>query len=196
MVGCEHCGRRFSGGDRLAVHHRSCSAEKPAAAVPGFAAKSVASHAAGPSVRPSSSGFGGGSFMTSLAGGKAESRAQAQPPRLLMCYICGREFGSQSLGIHEPQCLDKWRAEQLLLPLGQRARHEPVRVKADGGDGGVEAANDAARESLQANMVGCEHCGRRFSGGDRLAVHHRSCSAEKPAAAVPGFVVSAYLGPV
>ena len=111
--------------------------------------------------------------MTSLAGGKAESRSQTQPPRLLMCYICGREFGSQSLGIHEPQCLDKWRAEQLLLPPGQRAKHEPVRVKVEGGDGGAEAA----RESLQANMVGCDFCGRRFSGGDRLAVHHRgSCS--------------------
>ena len=50
--------------------------------------------------------------MTTMAGGKAESRVQAQPPRLLMCYICGREFGSQSLGIHEPQCLEKWRAEE------------------------------------------------------------------------------------
>ena len=116
------------------------------------------------------------------------TKHRGHPPRLLMCYICGREFGSQSLGIHEPQCLEKWRAEQLLLPHGQRAKHEPLRVRMDVGDGGVEAANEAARESLQANMVGCEFCGRRFSGGDRLAVHHRSCSAEKPAAAVPGFV--------
>ena len=114
------------------------------------------------------------------------AHARPTPPRLLMCYICGREFGSQSLGIHEPQCLEKWRAAQLLLPPGQRAKHEPVRVRGGGGDEGVEAANDAARESLQANMVGCEFCGRRFSGGDRLAVHHRSCSAESPAASIHG----------
>ena len=124
--------------------------------------------------------------MSSLAGGRAENRVQPQPPRLLMCYICGREFGTQSLGIHEPQCLEKWRADQQLLPVGQRAKHEPVRVRVDGG-GGVEAANEAARESLQANMVGCEFCGRRFSGGDRLAVHQRSCSAEKPADAALHF---------
>ena len=30
-------------------------------------------------------------------------------PKLLVCYICGREFGSKSLVIHEPQCLKKWK---------------------------------------------------------------------------------------
>ena len=30
-------------------------------------------------------------------------------PNLMVCYICGREYGSKSLKIHEPQCLKKWR---------------------------------------------------------------------------------------
>jgi len=30
-------------------------------------------------------------------------------PNLKVCYICGREYGSRSLKIHEPQCLKKWR---------------------------------------------------------------------------------------
>lgn len=30
-------------------------------------------------------------------------------PQMLVCYICGKEFGSKSLKIHEPQCLKKWR---------------------------------------------------------------------------------------
>lgn len=30
-------------------------------------------------------------------------------PNLLVCYICGNEFGSKSLKIHEPQCLKKWK---------------------------------------------------------------------------------------
>lgn len=30
-------------------------------------------------------------------------------PILTVCYICGREYGSKSLKIHEPQCLKKWR---------------------------------------------------------------------------------------
>ncbi|XP_032227259.2 zinc finger protein 474 [Nematostella vectensis] len=30
-------------------------------------------------------------------------------PNMLVCYICGNEFGSKSLKIHEPQCLKKWK---------------------------------------------------------------------------------------
>ena len=30
-------------------------------------------------------------------------------PNMKVCYICGREYGSKSLKIHEPQCLKKWR---------------------------------------------------------------------------------------
>lgn len=50
------------------------------------------------------------------------------PPRkkTVVCYICGREFGSQSLSIHEPQCLKKWKAENDKLPKSQR-RKTPVR---------------------------------------------------------------------
>ena len=27
------------------------------------------------------------------------------PPKGVVCYICGREFGYASFGIHEPQCM-------------------------------------------------------------------------------------------
>ena len=27
------------------------------------------------------------------------------PPKGVICYICGREFGKSSIEIHEPQCL-------------------------------------------------------------------------------------------
>ena len=45
-------------------------------------------------------------------------------PRTVVCYLCGREFGSKSIAIHEPQCLKKWHAENERLPKGQR-RPEP-----------------------------------------------------------------------
>eukprot|EP00913_Durusdinium_trenchii_P010964 g10290.t1 len=32
-------------------------------------------------------------------------------PQMLMCYLCGREFGSRSLPIHVPQCEKKWLAQ-------------------------------------------------------------------------------------
>ena len=40
----------------------------------------------------------------------AELRVRSSSnPILLVCYICGREYGSKSIKIHEPQCLRKWR---------------------------------------------------------------------------------------
>ena len=37
-----------------------------------------------------------------------------------MCYICGKEFGSTSLAIHEVQCLKKFQDQQALLPVEHR----------------------------------------------------------------------------
>lgn len=34
----------------------------------------------------------------------------------LVCYLCGRGFGSTSLGIHLPNCQQKWKTERLKLP--------------------------------------------------------------------------------
>jgi len=40
--------------------------------------------------------------------------------------VCGREFGSTSIDIHEPQCLQKWHIQNEKLPPHQR-RAEPVK---------------------------------------------------------------------
>lgn len=41
----------------------------------------------------------------------------AERPRMRLCYICGKEFGSKSLEIHAGQCEKKFLAQQELLPL-------------------------------------------------------------------------------
>jgi len=38
------------------------------------------------------------------------------PPSFVTCYICGREFGTRSIGIHVPKCKEKWEAQQEKLP--------------------------------------------------------------------------------
>lgn len=43
-------------------------------------------------------------------GGSGSSFKQAPT---LVCYICGRDFGTRSIGIHEPQCLEVSRRELL-----------------------------------------------------------------------------------
>ena len=42
------------------------------------------------------------------------------PPVFVTCYICGRDFGSKSIGIHLPKCQQKWENEQEKLPKKER----------------------------------------------------------------------------
>ena len=41
-------------------------------------------------------------------------------PLALVCYLCGREFGTASLLIHQKACIRKRTAEQKLLPAEAR----------------------------------------------------------------------------
>ncbi|XP_004384327.1 zinc finger protein 474 [Trichechus manatus latirostris] len=96
-------------------------------------------------------------------------------PGFRVCYICGREFGSQSLAIHEPQCLEKWRIENSKLPKHLR-RPEPSKPHPPSGKEfySLQAANEAAFHSAKAQLLPCEYCGHTFLP-DRLLVHQRSC---------------------
>ena len=47
-----------------------------------------------------------------MGGGKTRLPPGALRPKALMCYICGREFGTASLEIHIPQCRKKWELVQ------------------------------------------------------------------------------------
>ncbi|KAM4870309.1 zinc finger protein 474-like isoform 2-T2 [Urocitellus parryii] len=106
-------------------------------------------------------------------------------PRFRVCYICGREFGSQSLAIHEPQCLEKWRIENSKLPKHLR-RPEPSKPQPLSGSGSysLTAENEAAFQSAQAQLLPCEFCGRTFLP-DRLLVHQRSCKPKGEGPRVP-----------
>lgn len=92
-------------------------------------------------------------------------------PGFQVCHICGREFGSQSLGIHEPQCLEKWRTENSKLPKHLR-RPEPSKPLPLSGSGSYNL--QAAFQGSQAQLLPCESCGRKFLP-DWLLVHQRSC---------------------
>ncbi|XP_035292520.1 zinc finger protein 474 [Cricetulus griseus] len=96
-------------------------------------------------------------------------------PPTIVCYICGREYGTKSISIHEPQCLKKWHNQNSLLPRELR-RPEPKKPEVRT----ITAAlNEAAWTSAQSQLVPCDVCGRTFLP-DRLIVHQRSC---KPRAA-------------
>ncbi|XP_071517852.1 uncharacterized protein [Panulirus ornatus] len=152
LVPCEWCGRTFF-PERLEVHQRGC---KPP---PGAAKKTQRN-------RPDSSGT---LFNASLN--------VAKPT--VVCYICGREFGTMSISIHEPQCLRKWKLQNDNLPasLQRPEPRKPEPVYDDEGNIDREAMAEAAWKTHLESLVKCEKCGRTFFP-DRLMVHQKSCMRE------------------
>ncbi|XP_046358986.2 zinc finger protein 474-like [Haliotis rufescens] len=160
LVPCPNCARTFN-PDRLQVHLRACK--------PKDGGPNVSSHTLnGPSGSPSEGGP-----QASKSGFSGKPPAQ-RGPRTVVCYICGREFGSKSLPIHEPQCLEKWKIENQKLPKELR-RPLPKKPQAVGGGGLTrDQMNEAAWEASKAQLIPCPNCGRTFAP-DRLSVHQRAC---------------------
>ncbi|NXQ89687.1 ZN474 protein, partial [Nyctibius grandis] len=94
-------------------------------------------------------------------------------PPAVICYICGREYGTKSISIHEPQCLKKWHQENDMLPKHLR-RPEPKKPEVTKDFYDLDALNEAAWISAQNQLVPCDICGRTFLP-DRLIVHQQSC---------------------
>ncbi|XP_078422853.1 zinc finger protein 474-like [Cetorhinus maximus] len=147
LIPCENCGRTFL-PDRLSVHQRICKLKD-----------------------------GGSSSRTPESTTGYSSPPAIRRPRTVVCYLCGREYGTTSISIHEPQCLKKWHIENDKLPRHLR-RPEPkkpeVRSIAGKGAYDIDALNEAAWRSSQEQLVPCGICGRTFLP-DRLIVHQRSC---------------------
>ncbi|GAU99501.1 hypothetical protein RvY_10494 [Ramazzottius varieornatus] len=130
-----------------------------------------------PSGRPSAS-------TTASAQGSAPSTAsfstpspkEKAGPATRVCYICGREFGTRSIDIHEPQCLEKWKVQNSKLPSATR-RPEPQKPTSLPGVTTRltrDQINEQAYDTFKNNLSSCQLCGRRFLP-DRLIVHIRSC---------------------
>ena len=135
---CPFCARTFL-PDRLAVHLRSCA---PAHGAESPRPDSATARASSPKPRGLSSPSRGGS-------------------KLPVCHMCGKQFGSASLEIHQRTCRERYERE--------RGRPPPP-TPADGAD---------AFETFTENLEPCENCGRTFLP-DRLIVHQRSCVRLRP----------------
>ena len=113
-----------------------------------------------------------------------EKRLPGQRPRMLVCPLCGREFGSMSLNIHMKSCKEKFERQQRDLPPNQRRNADKIiasynannaRLHA-GGNYNMDALNQQAFDQYNNDaLVKCEYCGRTFLP-DRLAVHQRVCA--------------------
>jgi ribosomal protein L32 len=112
------------------------------------------------------------------------SKSKASPPRLLVCYLCGQQFGTASLDIHQPQCyvkcLLRWergdpdtRGRRPIPPEEHKKMlgdNRPI----GGGAKDIDRYNDEMFEQFNNNLSECPNCGRTFLP-DRLQVHLKSC---------------------
>ena len=159
LLPCEYCGRTFN-PDRLPVHQRSC---KP-------------NNHHKPSHNFDHSRLGSDKQRSPV--GQYDRPPPQRKPKTVVCFICGREFGTKSISIHEPQCLKKWEIENIRLP---KHLQRPPPTKPDilptlsgNSENDLERRNQLAFESSQKQQVPCGNCGRTFFP-DRLEVHMRSC---------------------
>ncbi|ESP01248.1 hypothetical protein LOTGIDRAFT_157421 [Lottia gigantea] len=189
LIACENCGRTFN-PDRLPVHQKSCKPGKPMNPIKKSndagssngrdVLRPKTTTLSGPDVSESSeSKPSGGSInrdKTFVSKNQKPAPKKPQAPRFVLCYICGRQFGTQSIDIHEPQCLEKWKKENSQLPKEQRRKlpKKPEGITTNGGPVDYEAMNEAAWQASQANLATCPNCARTFNP-DRLAVHLRAC---------------------
>lgn len=139
MVACPGCGRTFSGQDRCDIHVRGCKAAQEMGRGGGGLRECIVP------------GGGGG-----VGGAGERPKTVSAKPRACLCYICGKEFGTTSIGIHEKQCARKFEAQQELLPEHQRKRL-PERPDVDDGAGLVER-NEAAQKAYEDQVRFCEMC--------------------------------------
>eukprot|EP00873_Tetraselmis_striata_P004724 jgi/Tetstr1/424988/TSEL_015458.t1 len=188
---CPHCGRTFT-AEPFTRHQKICSAERP------FKPLSSAAKGTGGGLdsSPSKSGLSAtapAGSLASSASGDASTGGAA--PRTYTCYLCERGFMGRSLGIHLPQCLSKWVAnESQREPSKQRAPPMPPPELADPATSQLRAFKDGVAEGVlprraadieafnkrmgahwdQASLAGCPKCGRTFNW-EALEKHEKGC---------------------
>lgn len=100
-------------------------------------------------------------------------------PKMYVCYLCGKEYGSKSISIHEAQCVKKFEDQQAALPREERKR-VPSRPCLGESAASLEERNTMAKQAYEEQvMVACAGCGRTFNGQDRVDMHMKGCDAAK-----------------
>lgn len=95
-------------------------------------------------------------------------------PKALMCFICGREFGTHSLEIHIRQC-EKKNNYKGTIPESYEILFEKINSGVKLTEQDYNLMNNKANDDYkEKTLVPCPNCARRFLA-DRLEVHLRSC---------------------
>lgn len=160
---CPNCGRTFL-PDRLVIHLRSCGGaktkESPTKGSPvrGGAKKSPvrSSPKAGLGKAKSS-----GVPKTKIS--KPSSKGPGAMPPGIICYICGRKYGTKSIDIHIKQCIDLWEKTESKKPKKERRpvpqkpeKFEEMKISPMGSKAMDEYNDEAFKNYNEKALVPCD----------------------------------------
>lgn len=162
MLPCASCDRRFSTPDALRKHMVGCGG------------------ASTPSGRRN---FGGMCSPCHVSGAGAPDADALESPMKerqslgFTCCICGQDYGSKSLAIHQRQCRERWSRENAELPKDLQRKGPPEQPELDPSQKEEHNAKALAlyREKV---MLACRTCDRRFGNYELLRQHESSCGHE------------------
>ena len=184
MEQCKSC-KKVIASDRLGVHYRLCKNPQLTTGVVQI---------------PSSHNLLRVGSKKPSEPSPVHSRPPHKPP-MIPCYICGREYGSKSLPIHEPQCLKKFNIQNDQLPIDERLplprkkssavarvllREEEIATpclpegvyrNTGSGDGLVQKFFEHCYSEFEKELIPCKKCGRTFAP-ERHIKHEPNCNAK------------------
>ena len=186
MTLCDRCGRVVA-TDRVKVHSRLCKPE---------------THG---KVKTSSVKFPSACNLLKVEQTNRHPKMAVKKPPTVVCYICGREYGTKSISIHEPQCLKRFETENRKLPINKRKplpkklvedntkvarfvsmEDEMVVISAqpadhypykDLVDETMDFIFQQCYSDFERELVPCKRCGRKFAP-DRHKIHEPKCNAK------------------
>ncbi|CAK83266.1 unnamed protein product (macronuclear) [Paramecium tetraurelia] len=177
---CAYCGRTFN-RESYPIHIKICKPDKPFKPLPGFVQNPK-------EVQQQMNRDNGGTQQgKSNSNGYSGEQKVPSRPKTLVCYICGREYGSKSLGIHIPQCKEMFMVQEMKKPKGER-RNPPTTPrglwdllnKEEITMEDIMAYNNGAFNKYNKEaLVACKNCGRTFKP-EALEHHIKACTAENP----------------
>jgi len=172
MEKCIGCHRTFDDKVKLQKHMKGCKA----------AAKKIQAEAKKtntPLLRDCVVPDGSGRILTdSQVFNNNSSRGVGSSSKMHLCYICGREYGSKSIAIHEKQCKVLFQKQQQNLPEEEQ---KPLPQRPDfRKSSSLIERNAMARSTYNIFvMETCTGCNRTFYGKDKLLKHQKGCGSIK-----------------
>ncbi|KAG2482453.1 hypothetical protein HYH03_018622 [Edaphochlamys debaryana] len=198
LVACPICARTFR-PDAFEKHAKVCTPSNPGGplgpnkhAPPPGAARPGTSSGAGAGRGGGGMGGGGGGGMGARptsgygggGGGGTPARREGERPRAYCCYLCGQQFGSQSLKIHIPQCYEKWLRVESGKPPKERRPPPPPPPELDEPlpttSAGIDEFNSKMFGAYNGvSLTPCPNCGRTMRP-EALKHHLKACTPDRP----------------